>query len=215
MSNGKMLLLLVVFITCAPVLAYSAGNPNGQPFQYLQLQIDSLTIQLRDLQDRFVAPTISYESSCDGSSLKIELTITGNSEIAYYAIQEQGGDPPTNITSFVEPGLTSVSYQLTVDPGPNARTILFIASDINGNVGKSLLEIQADICFVPVCTPDQTQLCPNQNGACAGTLQYCAPDGKSWLACDYGQRPNYLPTEKCYDYVDNNCDGQVDEGCPR
>ena len=215
MINKKIVILSLVFIICAPVLAHSGGNPPGQPFQYLEQKVEKLTNRLGELADRFTPPTISYESSCDGSSLNIDLSITGNAEIAYYAIQEQGGNPPTNMITFVEPGLTNVSYQFTVDPGPNVRTLLFIASDTYGNTSKSLLEIKPGICFTPLCTLGQTQLCPNQNGACAGALQYCAQDGASWLPCDYTQRDRYSPVEICWDRIDNNCDGRVDEECPR
>ncbi len=215
MIDRRMVLLALVLIISAPVLGYSGGNPPGQPFQSIQRQIDELKNQLGDLQDRFTPPTISYESSCEGSLLKIDLNVTDDKEIAYYGIQEQGGNPPTNLIIFVESGLASVNYQFTVDPGSKARMLLFVAADNEGNISKSLFEIEPDVCIDPVCTPGQAQLCPNQTGVCAGELQYCASDGASWLPCDYTQQARYSPIEICWDHLDNNCDGRIDEGCPR
>jgi len=140
---------LLVLIFCAPMLAYSGGNPPGQPFEYLQKQIDKLTRQLGEFVDRFTPPTISYGLSCGGSILTVDLSITDDKEITYYAIQQQGGDPPINIITFVEAELAIVNYQFTVDPGPGVRKLLFIAVDNEGNSSKSLLEIKPDICPGP------------------------------------------------------------------
>jgi hypothetical protein len=146
--NRKIILFPLILILCVPVLSYSGGNPSGQPFQNLQQQIDKLTQQLSELANRVTPPTISYTLSCiDAFSLTIDLSITDDEEIVYYAIQEQGGNPPANIITFVEPGLTSVNYPLTVEAGPGIRTFLFTASDIYGNVSKSLLQIDPNICF--------------------------------------------------------------------
>jgi len=58
--------------------------------------------------------------------------------------------------------------------------------------------------------------CPNQTGVCAGSLATCG-GVSGWLACDasnYG--PNYESTETTCDDLDNDCDGEVDNGifCP-
>ena len=150
MFNKISVLILSAVLFCLPIGAHAANSPAGQPFKNLQQQIDRLTQQLGDLVDKFTPPTISYTLSCiDAFSLTINLSITDNKEIVYYAIQEQGGNPPANIITFVEPGLTSVNYALTVEAGPGIRTFLLIASDIYGNVSKSLLQIDPNICFGP------------------------------------------------------------------
>ncbi len=150
MFNMISVLILSAILFCFPIGANAADSTTGQPFKNLQQQIDRLTQQLGDLVDRFTPPTISYTLSCIGAfSLTINLSITHNKEMVYYAIQEQGGNPPANIITFVEPGLNSVNYELTVEPGPGIRTFLLIASDIYGNVSKSLLQIHPDICFGP------------------------------------------------------------------
>ncbi|MGD9265060.1 MAG: MopE-related protein [Lysobacterales bacterium] len=57
-----------------------------------------------------------------------------------------------------------------------------------------------------------TPYCDSQAGVCAGSVKTC--DGANgWLACGpeaYG--PEYEPNETVCDYLDNDCDGQVDEG---
>jgi len=59
MINRGIAFLSLVLILCVPVLAYSGGNPAGQPFESLQKQIDTLTRQLGDIADRFT-PTSNF-----------------------------------------------------------------------------------------------------------------------------------------------------------
>ena len=65
----------------------------------------------------------------------------------------------------------------------------------------------------------QLELCELQSGACGGAVKppsLC--QGGAWLPCsqaDYqAYSPNYEPVEVSCDGIDNNCDGQVDEGNP-
>ena len=54
-------------------------------------------------------------------------------------------------------------------------------------------------------------LCSLQLGVCAGSAETCGSNGQ-WAACtadSYG--PNYGTTEVC-DGLDNNCNGETDEG---
>jgi hypothetical protein len=158
MINKGIAFLSLVLILCVPVLAYSGGNPAGQPFESLQKQIDTLTRQLGDIADRFTPPAISYTLSClNPFEVNIELNVIDDKEIAYYAIQKQGGDPPFNIITFVEPGLTSANYSLLLGVGDDDQKYLLIASDTYGNVSKYLLQINRDICVTP-CPPGQ--ICP-------------------------------------------------------
>ncbi len=59
------------------------------------------------------------------------------------------------------------------------------------------------------------KLCDKQSGVCGGTKATCG--GKNgWKPCDdatyKAQVPEYSDKEEC-DGKDNNCDGQIDEGC--
>ena len=158
MINRGIAFLTLALILCVPMLAYSGENPAGQPFQSLQKQIDTLTRQLGNIADRFTPPAISYGLFCENFFEAIlELTVIDDKEIAYYAIQKQGGDPPLNIMTFVEPGLTSAKYSLLIGVGDVDQKYLLIASDTYGNVSKYLLQINPDICFTP-CPPGQ--ICP-------------------------------------------------------
>ena len=158
MIQRGMVFFSLGLILCVPVFAYSGGNPAGQPFAYLQNQIDVLTRQLGNIADRFTPPVISYTLSCVSPfEVNLALTVSDDKEIAYYAIQKQGGDPPFNIITFVEPGLTSANYSLLLGVGDDADKYLLIASDTYGNISKYLLQIDHDICITP-CPPGE--ICP-------------------------------------------------------
>ncbi|MBI4528331.1 MAG: hypothetical protein HY695_31440 [Deltaproteobacteria bacterium] len=149
MITRKSVLFLLAIFFCFPIVIGAADrNVPGQPFKNIQNQVNELLQQLRGVLTRFTPPTIAHSLSCAGaSSLIIDLTFADDRGLAYFAIQEQGGNPPANILIFVEPELTTAEYQLTVDPGPGIRKLLFIAQDIEGNVNNSLLEIAPDVCF--------------------------------------------------------------------
>ena len=51
--------------------------------------------------------------------------------------------------------------------------------------------------------------CPAGAGVCEGALTQC--DGSGGVMCDYG--PYYEGTETTCDGLDNDCDGETDEGC--
>lgn len=57
-------------------------------------------------------------------------------------------------------------------------------------------------------------LCALQDGVCSGATSTCG-GGSGWLPCtalEYG--PDYEVDETLCDGKDNDCDGEVDEGCP-
>jgi hypothetical protein len=144
------LLGVLVLLFCCPISSDAADSPRGQPFQNLQQQID-------ELNSRFTPPNISYTLSCvDAFQVTLHLTVIDDNEIAYYAIQQQGGDPPINFITFLEPGLTRADYSLGVDLGTEDREFLLIASDIYGNTSRSLLHIVHDLCLI--CEPGT--ICP-------------------------------------------------------
>ena len=59
---------------------------------------------------------------------------------------------------------------------------------------------------------DSPEACEEQQGVCAGSVKTCG-GALGWLACDdaaYGA--DYEATEATCDDLDNDCDGQIDEG---
>lgn len=148
---------LAVIVFCVPTFAFAqnASLPPGKPFEVLQQQIDGLTQQLETVS-RVTPPAISVSLSCQGPfTVIVSLSIEDDKELAYYAIQKQGGDPPINTTTYVEPGMKMVEYAFTVETGTGFY--LFVAGDTEGNVGKSLVDIETSVCAGP-CPPGA--ICP-------------------------------------------------------
>ncbi len=61
------------------------------------------------------------------------------------------------------------------------------------------------------CGSGNITACPRQLGVCAGSSQTCT--NSAWPGCDYTQIDEYELTETSCDGLDNDCDGNVDEGC--
>jgi hypothetical protein len=142
---------------CIPASANAAG-PSGGPLQAMQQQIDRLTQQYGDLAKRLTPPRVALATSCvDAFSLTIRFNVRADRDLAYFAYQEQGGDPPANFVTFVEPGVTSVTHEFNIDPTTGPRRFLVVAADTIGNAASSLLPVAPDVC-IPPCPPGA--VCP-------------------------------------------------------
>jgi hypothetical protein len=65
------------------------------------------------------------------------------------------------------------------------------------------------------CNPGETSDCDVQLGVCAGSQKTCSEQGK-WGTCseaEYNYTGNYQAEETKCDGLDNDCDGETDEGC--
>lgn len=149
-------LALVVWL---PMLAEAAG-PAGGSLQSLQQQVDRLTLQYEDLASRLARPTLSHALTCIDpllATIRLHVTVKRPRKIAYYAVQEQGGNPPANYVTFVEPGHTAVTHEFDVEVGTATRTFLLVAGDTDGNVARAMVDVAPDACASP-CPPDV--ICP-------------------------------------------------------
>ena len=61
------------------------------------------------------------------------------------------------------------------------------------------------------CEENASRLCSLQEGVCAGAAQTCLSN--VWSTCDYfTYSSDYEPSETSCDGIDNDCDGNIDEG---
>ena len=142
----------VIFATASIcIFGFLAFQPNSSALEPRTIgPLHYFGQLMRVLVETFAPPEISYSLSCDASSvLDLEMVVEDDVEIAYYAIQQQGGDPPVNVTVYAEPGSKMEEYSITLDISPDDRLILLIASDIFGNTTKELVEVPADVCVQP------------------------------------------------------------------
>lgn len=105
-----------------------------------------------------------------------------------------------------------------VPQGPTGTGKLGEPCNSDGSCDSGLFCNRSNVCEQIVqedCTPNSTQACYTGSnntknvGACKEGLKTCNSDGK-WGACEN----EVLPTDEiCGDEVDNNCNGQKDEGC--
>jgi hypothetical protein len=61
------------------------------------------------------------------------------------------------------------------------------------------------------CTPGETRPCGSKIGICRQGIVACNKDGQWGTECVGGIKPK--PEEICYNGLDDNCNGEVDEGC--
>ncbi len=146
MKRSRAVAWLSMAALLIPAWAHAAG-PAAGPLQAMQDQINRLNEQYQALAGRLTKPQVSLALSCVAPlSANIRMSVAASRDIAYFAFQEQGGDPPANFVIFVGPGVSSVSRDVGIDPGPGTRTFLLVAADTDGNAAATLLPVSPDAC---------------------------------------------------------------------
>lgn len=86
-----------------------------------------------------------------------------------------------------------------------------VSSSETGVVILDNLMITGCLNMTTECTPGETRLCFNQEGVCEDSYETC-PSGGFWEGCDYSYIEGYEDPEETCDFLDNDCDGETDEG---
>jgi len=96
-----------------------------------------------DVTPPVITPTLTCQGVFD---VILGLTIWDDDEVGFFAIQKQGTDPALNYLYSVEPGVQTVEYGITLGVGPADESYLILASDMEGNIAKAMVEVPADFC---------------------------------------------------------------------
>jgi len=92
-------------------------------------------------------PVITPTLTCQGVfDVTLGLTIWDDGEVAFFAIQKQGTDPALNYVYSIEPEVQTVEYGINLGVGMADESYLILASDMEGNIAKALVEVPADYC---------------------------------------------------------------------
>ncbi len=158
--------------------------------------------------------------------------------VPVYILGESFSALTTKTGSFRFSNVPEGTYTITMDTPPQSLTVYHYSipriSVTNGQITSlgTIAGCSADnpistcICHdgslkvgtkcvaLKGCLQGETMPCDNQSGVCSGSVMGCLPGG-IWdtTVCNFPDMPGYSPTEICGDGLDNNCDGQIDEGC--
>lgn len=219
-------LFLVAFagftLTSTPVLAEDTtpssdstsedSSPSASPggvsvgsFKMLDSQILEVMALINNPDTNDTSPpviTISEDALFDDPCEPIPVTITDNNEIAFYDVQSVGTTTDDNYNAHVtqDDGATTIEIQLFADsnealPAPGStRRFVILATDMAGNSAKATFTLDYSDLASWDCDADghfhPTEDCDDLDAA-------INPDA----------------TEVCDDQIDNDCDGDIDEGC--
>lgn len=116
-------------------------------------------------------------------------------------------------------GVTSVAYQASANPRGNPPTLCdggTRATRPDVHYTSFLAPLLQQYGSNPACTEGQTRPCyggpptTRGQGICRDGVETCQQG--QWGSCVGAVTPD--ASERCGDQLDNNCNGQVDEGCP-
>lgn len=86
------------------------------------------------------APTSVYTNP----TISINVSITDDQELAYYAIQDEQ-EPTNNKMEVLDPTVANTSFVLDKVLVEGANKVIIMASDMEGNITKSLIDINAEL----------------------------------------------------------------------
>jgi Putative metal-binding motif/Regulator of chromosome condensation (RCC1) repeat len=105
---------------------------------------------------------------------------------------------------------------LSCDDGEKNSTVPENCTNTTDDDGDGMIDCDDSDCAgwsgcIPTCEGD-APLANLQNGVCAGVVKICDATSLTWVEPEYELITNYESIESLCDSIDNNCDGNVDEG---
>ncbi|MGB8491308.1 MAG: MopE-related protein [Bacteroidales bacterium] len=179
-------------------------NCNGTDASCDDVDEDGYTIAGGDCDDnnRFAYP--GAPELCDGKDNDCDASIDEGAPVSTW-YKDADGDGYGN---EAEPFESCTAPEGYIDnPGD--------CNDGNSAINPSALEVcdgEDNDCDGQI---DEEIIAPPSNltvGVCTGSVKVCG-GSSGWIEPDYNMVLNYEPTETTCDGLDNDCDGEIDEGC--
>lgn len=153
LNKSKLFMLVSLSIVGAVVGASNLTIPyvfnSGDPALASEINANFSVIEAAVNSIDTTPPEIVHDapSSTSSDSISIEVTITDDDEIAYYAVQDSNHSE-NNQTVYVNPGEAEDTFNFTQDTSLLENTVLLVVADVSGNMSKELITVINDTLIV-------------------------------------------------------------------
>ena len=189
---------------------YAVPYEDDSDLETLQKITDAANGKLYDVGTAMEDVYSDIEELFTGSPSDVSMDIGNDGDEEFYHSGVFLGTETIDFTSELEDLLACECDGCEVS-GEECLIDFKVSSETTGVIILDNLMITGCLNQTTECIPEETRACPNQDGVCYGSQETC-PEGGFWEGCDYSEIEGYEDPEVSCDFMDNDCDGETDEG---